>query len=214
MWNNGDTRWYLLGLPLLMLGGVREQQEKGFCLREDKLGPRVTTAQIIPLLARAQSYSMWIGCAASIDSPRQRKVMVRSGACPGSPVRSSTRQNWRQDYNVDLRFVQETGPNLPTTWIWDPTGKQCQRQGWAQDYLQHNWGKNRRPWRRKVIQVPPDQGSKPEMSQVEKASLLSSEVQGCCRYLQSIPVTSFTFPYIPLFTLPGCSSFPHSSCPK
>lgn len=38
-----------------MLGGVREQQEQGFCLREDKLGPRVTTAQITPLLARAQS---------------------------------------------------------------------------------------------------------------------------------------------------------------
>ena len=43
---------------MLMLGRVREQQDQGFSMREDKLGLRVTTAQIMPSLARTQSYSM------------------------------------------------------------------------------------------------------------------------------------------------------------
>ena len=199
MWNDGDTRWYLLGFPLLMLGRVREQQDQGFSMREDKLGLRVTTAQIMPSLARAQSYSMWIGCAVSIDSPRQGKVMVRSGVCPGSPIRSSTRQNWRQDSSIDLRSVQETGYKLPTTWIGYPTGKQCQRQGCAQEHLQHNWGKDWRPWQVKILQVPPDQGRKSDMSEVETASLLSSELQrSSAGLLQVPPVSPCYFICIPL----------------
>lgn len=197
MWSHADTRWYLLGLPLLVFGRVREQQEQGFSMSEDKLEPREATAQI-PLLARPQSYSMWIECAASINSPRQGKVMVRSGVCPGSPVRSSTRHSWKQDYNADLRSAQETGYKLPTTWIGDPTGKQCQRQGWAQDYLQHNWGEDWRPWQRKICQVPPDQGSKSDISKVE-TGLLSSELQrSSAGLLQVPPVSSCYIICIPL----------------
>lgn len=197
MWSDGDTMWYVLGLPLLMLGRTREQQKQVFSMREDKLGPRVTTAQIMPSLARTQPDSMWIGCAASINSPRQGKMMVRSGVCPGSPVRSTTRQNWRQYYNIDLRSVQETGYKLPTTQTEDPAGKQ--RQGWAQEYLQHNRGKDWRPWQGKIYQVPPDQGSKSDMSKVETASLLSFKLQrSSAGLLQVPPVSPCYFICIPL----------------
>lgn len=208
MWRDGDIMWYILGLPLLMLGRARKQQKQVFSMREDKLGPRVTTTQIMPSLARTQPGSMWIGCAASTNSPREGKVMLRSAVCPGSPVRSITRQNWRQYYNIDLRSVRETGYKLPTTQTEDPAGKQCQRQGWALKYLQHNWSKDWRPWQGKIYQVPPDQGSKSDMSRVEIASLLSSKLQrSSAGLLQVHPVSPCCFICIPLSSPSHPTSF-------